>query len=181
MPKPPASIRLVPLYPDSDEMTEFAEGKGWEETEKSSDEVIQWQADDALVSWVTDPDTDVQFIVIEGKGRETVAGQIEKAIKMLRKPAFKSRIENAAGGVDRFEGLISVAAAAGEKPDPDVVKLITPYLTDDNPNIRTGALLAVGITGWKDFIEPVEAMRENADEDTRKAADRALKALRDAN
>jgi hypothetical protein len=182
MPKPPNSIRLVPEEPDSDEIVELAESEGWEETERSFSEVLQWTVPDAdaQVSWVDDSTTGVEFIVIEGDDRKAAAATIEKTIDVLQPKDFESYLSRF-GGV-QWEGtaLQAVALAAPDKPDKDVVKLVKRYLSHDRAVLRQVALLAAGITGWQDFVKPIEEMRDDSDEDVRRGVEPALQALREA-
>lgn len=183
MPKPPNSIRLVPYNPDDEEFGDLADRQGWEMTDRSAHDIHQWRvpATGTLVSWVVDPDTSVEFIVVEGADREQIAKHIQQSIKMLRKPDFEAYIEQVPNTQGRSHGLWAVAAAAPDESDADVVKLIEHYLNDNNPIIRRAALLAVGVTGWQEFVETVEAMRDDPDKQTRGDAERTLQALHEAN
>lgn len=182
MAKPADSIRLVPFDPDDDAFGDFADEQGWEETDKSAHDVHQWRAKDAdaLVSWVTDPDTSVEFVSVEGKDRKDVAATIEKSFKMLERKDFEAYVERVPNTQGRSHGLWAVAAAAPDEPDAGVVTLIKRYLEHENPIVRRAALLAVGITGYQDFVKPVEAMLEDPDAKVRKDVEPTLQALRDA-
>jgi hypothetical protein len=170
-------IRLVPVDPDDDAFGDFADEQGWTMTDKSAHDIHQWRADDAVVSWVIDPETSVEFISIEGDARETVAAEIEKKFKMLKKQDFAKHIERVPNAQGRSSGLWQVAAAAPDEADADVVKLFERYLADDSPTIRQAALLAVTITGWKAFRERVEAMLEDPDATVRADAKETLQSL----
>ena len=79
-----------------------------------------------------------------------------------------------------LHALYAVGLAAPEKSDDATVKLLEGYLSNDDPILRSAALVAAGLTGWQEFVKPVEAMRDDPDSDVREDVEPALKALGNA-
>jgi hypothetical protein len=181
MPKPPDSIRLVPRDPDPEEVKELERKHGWKPTDKSSGELPQWTLPDAdaKVSWVDDPTTNVEFFVIEGPERQKAADQIEAGIDILHVEDFEDYLKRFHGFDGLMRGLQAVALAAPDECDRRVFDLLERHLSDDDPMVRRAALLAVGITGWQEFVEPLKRMRDDPDQQVQEDVGPALEALRD--
>jgi hypothetical protein len=182
MPKPPNSIRLVPAAPDVHAMAKLARDEGWEETDKSYGEMMQWAAadSDAKVSWLDDPTTGVEFIVIQGEDREQAAAKIAQTIDVLEPKDYKAHVESDGGLQWLSTALQGVALAASYEPDQAATDLIERYLKDDEPVARRIALAAAEITGWDTFIEAIEPLREDPNAKVRKDAEATLEVLRGA-
>src|SRR4051794_31557617 len=127
MPRPPDSIRLVPLTPDPEEVHALELEQGWKPTDKFSPELPQWTLPDAdaKVSWVEDPDTEVDYFVIEGADRKQAAKQIEDAIRIMEPDDFEPFLERSAdAGIQQFmRDIQAVALAAPENHHAGTRKL----------------------------------------------------------
>jgi hypothetical protein len=174
-------VRLVPVNRRPyDEMDALVERHGWTEDEGSeSDAATQWRVPgcDAVVRWNEDGDTGVHFFVVEGPDRDRVARQIEDEIEMLEKSDFEAYLERFRGTDGLMRGLYSVAAAAPEAADSGVISLFRKYFRHEDPLIRRVAALAVSITGWPEWAEPVGELRDDPDEAVREAAEATLGTL----
>ena len=181
MPEHGDTIRLVPRDQDPlDDTMELVDEQQWEETDAGDENSPVWSLPDldATVRYVPDAATDVEFFVVEGKDRTAAAKVLEDKIDMLEPGEFKDYLGefHSADGVR--QGLYTVATAAPEASDAAVVKLLSGYLEDDDPLTRRTVLVAMGITRWKDFIDPIERVRnDDPDEKVRKGAEAALQAL----
>jgi hypothetical protein len=181
MPVPENAVRLVPKDPDPyDETVAMIERLGWTPSADSGDDLAEWDVpgSDTVVRWVEDGDTGAHYFIVEGPDRQRVADDIRSSIDLLDVADFGPYLAKFHGSQGLMRGLYTVAAAAPARPDPRVTDLFRHYLTDDDPLIRRVALLAAGITGWPDFVQPATRIRDNdPDPEVREAATAALQSL----
>jgi hypothetical protein len=184
MPNPPDSDRLVPKHGDPEDVYNLSQNHEWEPTENFGEELQQWTLPDAdaKVTWFPDRTTGIMHFVVEGSGRETAVKQIEDAIDILHPKDFKAYVDSVDGmGRQALRHtLYAVGLAAPEQADDATVKLLEGYLGHEDPLTRRAALIAAGLTGWQQFIKPVEAMRDDPDAEVREDVEPALRALRKA-
>ncbi|MBE2316412.1 HEAT repeat domain-containing protein [Solirubrobacter sp. CPCC 204708] len=182
MPEHGDTIRLVPKDQDSyDETMAVVEEHGWEEASAGQGATAAWTVpdEDAKVRFIEDGGTAVEYFEVEGPGRAAAAKQLQAKIEMLEPSEFRAHLDQFDDDVDAQRlALFTVATAAPEKSDAKVVKLLVEYLSHEDSLIRRTAMIAMGITRWKDFIPPLEQVRdEDPDEQIRKRAENAIEAL----
>jgi hypothetical protein len=174
-------VRLVPKDRNPyDETAALIERLGWEPSDDSSDDLVEWSVpgQDAVVRWVADADTGVHFFVVEGSDRGQVAKQIEESIDMLGVDDFESYLSRFHGAQGLIRGLYTAAAAAPERCDARVLELFQRYLAHDDPLIRRAALLASSIMAWPEWHGPVSRLRDDPDPAVQEAAEAAQRSLK---
>jgi len=174
--RPENTVWLVPKVPEQfDETTAMAGRLGWTRTD-DDDAVYRWKvpASDTFVSWGDDPDTDVEFFAVEGPDRERVAAEIADTIDMLEVDDFESLLARSTDINYVMDSLYAVATAAPQRYDVRVASLIDRYMNSPDPLIRRVALIAIAITGWPEFVEPVRRFLSDPDPDVRMVAGSTL-------
>jgi hypothetical protein len=176
-------ITLVPKSPDPvDEAMALEEEHGWEDKAREEDEPQEWHApeEDADIRWVNDAETGVMFFEIEGPGRKRVAEQIEAAIPMLGLDELDAFVKTMDDRQSRRLALFTVGTLAPAKADRRVTDLLTRFFADEDPVIRSTALMSASMTRWPEFKTAAKALADDPDENVRRTAQATLKVLDDA-
>lgn len=176
----PNTIRLVPKHGDPfDETMTLIERHGWTESENYSDDLVEWRVpgSDTVVRWITDGATYAQYFVIESPDREQVADHIQDGIEMLKVDDFAGYLEQFYGTQARMHALYTVAAAAPEQSEDQVVQLFESYLDSADALIRQATLVAISIIAWPEFIGAISRMLDAVDPDVQRCAAATLRAV----
>jgi hypothetical protein len=167
--------RLVPRWPDaSGELAEVARAQGWREVLPGPGDpwVEAWEAaPGTLVTWYEDPDTDVEYAVVDGPDRAAAEDALRSRIEMLTPDNAAAAVAAHRAPLLRGRTLMAVAVAAPPAPDQRVADVIAAALADADPYVRRYGLYATEVLGWPDLVSRAEEVRaDDPDSEVRATA-----------
>jgi hypothetical protein len=171
--------RLVPRWFDAfTELNGIARRHGWRVLEPAAGDrwMVGWEAETGTrVFWYEDPDTDVEYAVVEGAARARIENLIRAEMELLTPENFAKAIASYRAPLLRGKTLMAIATAAIGPPDEIVSSLVNDALSDADPYIRRYGLYAVQVLGWPALKAAAERLRvDDVDSDVRATASEVL-------
>jgi hypothetical protein len=158
-------IRLVPTYPADAESVAAALGltKGILQAEESSQspEAELWLSADGETAafWIADELLDVDYITVCGAEAGSLAGKIRSVIPTDDIPQLEARATSDRDTDTLIDSVYRTAVVACTGYDPRAFSLLCRVLKDPDSMARRAALVAVSITGWREFIPVLDEVR----------------------
>jgi hypothetical protein len=171
--------RLVPRWFDAfPELNGIARRHAWRVVEPDADDlwVVGWEPEAGTrVAWYEDPDTDVEYAVVEGPARVTVEEVIRAEMELLTPENYAQTIATYRAPLLRGRTLMAIAIAASGTGDEVVSALVNDALSDTDPYIRRYGLYAVQVLGWPALRAVAESLRtDDVDPEVRATAAEVL-------
>ncbi|MFE1364774.1 HEAT repeat domain-containing protein [Streptomyces anulatus] len=181
------AVRLVPAPPAEYESTATALSSlglirsraPLPEAEQSPNSEI-WLTEDHRTAavWVRDELLDVSYISVQGIESRVLAERIRSVLPMDGIPQLQARVIADRDPDVLMDSILRAAVLACSGFDPQAFTFLQWALRDPDPLVRRVALLAVSVTGWRDFSPILEEISEKDPiDEVRKQAARVLNSI----
>ncbi len=130
------------------------------------------------IEFIEDFMVHLRYILIHGREVEGVAKTVRAGLATVDDTEVRHMMRTAQDRDDKIAAIAHLAIAAPAAFDAEYYRLLHKGLTDSDPAMRCGAILAVGYMEWPELRASVARLKTaDPDEKVRQAAQRMLESL----
>jgi hypothetical protein len=158
-------------------MWDMMEGVGLEPYVK----IYRTQDDLTAAHYIEDPTVDIHYFALEGADVDGTARQIRAGLPTYSRAEVLQTAKTASEPLELARTVRVAGVTASEPFDREIFEIITNAMSNPDPRVRISGVAATAFAAWKEFREPLERLRADAEPQVADFAQVVLRGLTEKN